>query len=185
MAGYPLKPAAQACVQFQGVGRRFELRGEAHGVAVIDDYAHHPTEIRSTLAAARIRYPGRRVWAVWQPHTYSRIRTLLPEFASAFGDADRVLVTEVFAARENAPQDGFSGKQIAAAVSSSARMVRFATTLADAAALLISELQPGDVVLVLSAGDADRISAQVLADLSGKPAEPKQNVEGYAGEQDA
>ena len=66
------------CTTYTGTGRRFDLRGEALGVAIVDDYAHHPTQIRTTLAAARGRFPGRRLWAVWQPHTYSRTQALLP-----------------------------------------------------------------------------------------------------------
>ncbi|HCB48573.1 MAG TPA: UDP-N-acetylmuramate--L-alanine ligase, partial [Chloroflexi bacterium] len=71
----------QALANFGGVGRRFQIVGDVGDVTIIDDYAHHPTEIRATLAAARQRYPGRRIWAVWQPHTFSRTKSLLPEFA--------------------------------------------------------------------------------------------------------
>ena len=95
--------AGLALGEFQGTGRRFEVRGEADGIVVIDDYAHHPTKIRATLAAARLRYPGRRIWAVWQPHTYSRTRLLLAEFAAAFEQADEVVVTDIYPAREACP----------------------------------------------------------------------------------
>jgi len=81
------------------------VRGEANGVVVIDDYAHHPTEIQATLAAARYRYPRSPLWVVWQPHTYSRTQTLLEDFANSFGNADEVIVTEVFPSRE--PKAGF------------------------------------------------------------------------------
>ncbi|MEY2817131.1 MAG: UDP-N-acetylmuramate--L-alanine ligase, partial [Chloroflexota bacterium] len=93
--GLPMQKAADALGQFTGTGRRFEVRGEPKGVLLVDDYAHHPTEIRATLAGARARYPERRIWAVWQPHTYSRTQTLLYEFSRAFSDADEVLVTEI------------------------------------------------------------------------------------------
>ena len=156
----PLTTAAQALGQFIGTGRRFEVRGEANGVVVIDDYAHHPTEIRATLAAARSSYPGRRIWAVWQPHTYSRSQMLFDDFVQSFGDADEVLVTEVYAARE--PKQDFSSKRIADAMP---RPVHFIADLSDAGNYLISYLRPGDVLLVLSAGDADQISAEVLAHL--------------------
>ncbi len=92
------------------------MGGEHRGVTLIDDYAHHPTEIRATLAAARLRYPGRRLWAVWQPHTYSRTRALFDQFAAAFAAADCVLVTEVYAAREPLPADGFSARQVVEAI---------------------------------------------------------------------
>lgn len=176
LLGLSLADAAQACAEFLGVGRRFELRGEVNGITVIDDYAHHPTEIRATLAAARLRFPGRNLWAVWQPHTYSRTRTLQNNFIDALQAADRVVITEVFAAREAAPTDGFSSRQIVEALARSPRFksggVYFEPALAGASALLLSHLQPGDVVLVLSAGDADQISAQLVKSLSAvRPAD--------------
>ena len=160
--GLPVEPAAAALAEFSGTGRRFELLGEAKGVAIYSDYAHHPTEIRATLAAARQRYPGRRIWAVWQPHTYSRTQTLFDEFTQAFHDADRVIVTEIYAARETDP--GFSSNKIVAAMTH--QNVKYAQTLIAATRLLLDELRPGDVVFVLSAGDADQISQQVLESLS-------------------
>ena len=106
LLGLSLTEAALALGDFRGTSRRFDVRGEADGVLIVDDYAHHPTEIRSVLAAARTRYPQRNIWALWQPHTYSRTLTLQSDFVQSFGDADQVLVTEVYAAREQAP-DGF------------------------------------------------------------------------------
>ncbi|HSO27049.1 MAG TPA: UDP-N-acetylmuramate--L-alanine ligase, partial [Anaerolineales bacterium] len=85
--GLPLEPAAQALGEFSGVGRRFEIRGEVGGIIVIDDYAHHPTEIRATLQAARQRFPQRELWVVWQPHTYSRLSLFWDEFLAAFAQA--------------------------------------------------------------------------------------------------
>lgn len=164
----PLEQAAGALGQFRGTGRRFELRGEAAGVLVFDDYAHHPTEIRATLSAARARYPHHRIWAVWQPHTYSRVRTLFAEFAAAFGDADQILVTEVYAAREVPPADGFSARQFVEAIQNHTAAhagVHFASTLAAAGNYLLEHIRPGDAVFVLSAGDADQIGAQVLQNL--------------------
>jgi UDP-N-acetylmuramate--alanine ligase len=159
----PLDQAAQALNQFTGTGRRFEVRGKAGGVTVIDDYAHHPAHIQATLAAARTRYPGQRLWAVWQPHTYSRTRVLLNDYAVAFKDADRVLVTEVYAAREPLPDDGFSARQAVQAIKHTA--VEFVPSLPQATTRLLASLQSGDVVLVLSAGDADQISTQILVAL--------------------
>jgi len=164
--GAPLVQAVRACEDFEGTGRRFELRGEVNGVIVIDDYAHHPTEIRATLSAARARYPGRRIWTVWQPHTYSRTRALLGSFLKAFEDADKVVITEVFAAREQAPADGFSGRNVADALAAARRNVDptvfFEPELSGAGDFLLQALEPGDVVLVLSAGDADQISTRLL-----------------------
>lgn len=156
--GVPLDEAAWALGEFQGTGRRFEVRGEADGVLVIDDYAHHPTEIRATLAAARARFPGQKIWAVWQPHTYSRTQALFEAFTQAFQDADEVLVTEIYAARE--PKQEFSARQVVEAMSHPA--AHFIPTLTEARDYLLTHLAAGDVVLVLSAGDADRLSREVL-----------------------
>ena len=126
---------------------------------MIDDYAHHPTEIRATLAAARAKYPARRIWAVWQPHTFSRTRTLQQEFAGAFGDADQVIITAIYAARET--QTDFTADQLLRSMKHPA--ARYAATLDEATGYLLKELLPGDVLIVLSAGDADQISTNVLA----------------------
>ena len=159
--GYTLKDAARALRDFKGTGRRFEVRGEAGGVTVIDDYAHHPTAIRTTLEAARARFPSKRIWAVWQPHTYSRTQTLFEEFAASFGEADEVIVCEVYAARE--PKQSFSSAQIVEAMHHKA--AHFIPTLPEISNYLVSHLESGDVLIVMSAGDADQISTDVLAQL--------------------
>ena len=156
--GLPLQKAADVLGEFTGTGRRFEVRGEHKGVIVIDDYAHHPTEIRATLAGAKARYPGRRIWAVWQPHTYSRTQTLFFEFSRAFGDADEVLVTEIYASRE-AKQDFSSAEVVSAMPHSSAR---YTGSLEDTTKYLLKHLRSGDVLLVLSAGNANQVSTEVL-----------------------
>lgn len=155
----PLSEAAEALSGFQGVERRFEVVGERKGITVISDYAHHPTEIRATLAAARSRYPDREIWAVWQPHTYSRARLLFESFVHAFEDADHVLVSEVYPARE--PVDlGFSASQLVKAMAHS--HAQFVPDLIDAVHFLEEKLKPGDVLIVLSAGNADQICYRVL-----------------------
>lgn len=159
LLGLSAQKSAEALAKFTGTGRRFEIRGEAGGVTVIDDYAHHPTEILATLAAARARYPERRIWAVWQPHTYSRTQTLFTEFSRAFKDADEVIVSEVYASRE--PKQEFTSAEIVSAMPHPS--ARYLGTLDEISNYLIEHLQPGDVLLVLSAGDADQISANVLA----------------------
>ncbi len=161
LLGLDAAKASQALGRFSGTGRRFEIKGEANRIAIIDDYAHHPTEIRATLAAARARYPQARIWAVWQPHTYSRTQALFAGFAQSFGDADQVIVSEVYKARE--PQQDFSAEQVVKAMSHPA--ARFIAGLAEIQEYLIDHLRPGDVLLVLSAGDADQVSRNVLARL--------------------
>jgi UDP-N-acetylmuramate--alanine ligase len=159
--GLPREKAAKALAEFTGTGRRFQLRGEVNGISIFDDYAHHPTEIMATLAGARARYPQRRIWAVWQPHTYSRTKTLFLEFARAFKDADEVIVTEVYAARELV-EDFTSAEVVSAMPNLSARYIK---TLPEVTVHLLTHLKPGDVVLVLSAGDADQISTDVIKGL--------------------
>ncbi|RPJ16674.1 MAG: UDP-N-acetylmuramate--L-alanine ligase, partial [Chloroflexi bacterium] len=151
--GLSRKKAAQALSEFTGTGRRFELRGEVNGISIFDDYAHHPTEIKATLSGARARFPQARIWAVWQPHTYSRTRTLFLDFARAFKDANEVIVTEVYAARE--PKQDFTSAEIVSAMPHLS--ARYLETLPEVADHLLKNLRPGDIVLVLSAGDADQI----------------------------
>ena len=158
-----VEEACRALSEFTGTGRRFEVRGEVNGITVIDDYAHHPTEIRATLSAARLRYPASKLWVVWQPHTYSRTRILLADFSSAFEQADHVIVTDIFAAREQPPEDGFSSRQVVnAMIHADARLI---ADLAQVSVYLVDRLTAGDVLLVLSAGDADQVSLQVLEQL--------------------
>ena len=158
----PLDAAAQALSEFRGAGRRFDLLGEAGGVAVIDDYGHHPTEIQATLQAAAARYPGRPLWAIWQPHTYSRTQMLFDDFAASFVDADHVVVTEVYRSREPIDPD-FSPQKLVEAIRH--RDAHFIPDLTDVTAFLLARLQPGDVLLVFSAGDANQISRQVYESL--------------------
>jgi len=163
--GFDLKDAAAAVQQFSGAGRRFELRGIAGGVTVIDDYAHHPTEIRATLEAARTRFPQQRLFVVWQPHTYSRSEALQDDFIQALAAADQVLITRIYAAREK--DTGFSARSIADKMPDG---TSYAEDLQDAEKQVLEQLQPGDVLLVLSAGDAIQISENVFAALEEQEA---------------
>jgi UDP-N-acetylmuramate--alanine ligase len=155
----------QALTEFRGVQRRFTVSGEAGEVTVVDDYAHHPSEVRATLEAVRARYPGRDVWAVFQPHTYSRLRALAPDFADAFAGADHVVITGVFAARER-PVPGIDAAWLAGQIEHGD--VRPAEALEDAARLVLSRLKPPAVVVTLSAGDGNRVGEFVLEALRGR-----------------
>ena len=157
--GVDFETAARALRTFRGTGRRFEVRGEAGGVVVIDDYAHHPTAIRATLAAARARFPGSTIWAVWQPHTYSRTRTLLDDYAAAFGDADQVLVTDIYAAREE-PIPGVTGAAAAAAIDHPA--ARHVAGVREAVRALEAGARAPAVIVIMSAGDAPVIGVEFL-----------------------
>ncbi|NPV84610.1 MAG: UDP-N-acetylmuramate--L-alanine ligase [Anaerolineae bacterium] len=161
---YPVESARNAIHTFAGTARRFEIVGEVNGITLIDDYAHHPAEIRATLQAARNRYPAARIWAIWQPHTFSRIRALLDEFKDAFEDADRVIVTEIYAAREK--ENSLSSSSLASQISHP--HVHFAPDFKTATNLLLQELQAGDVVITLSAGDANQICFDIYQTLRAK-----------------
>jgi len=149
---------------FTGVRRRFEFKGMKHGIIVVDDYAHHPSEVRATLAAARQRYPGRAIWAVFQPHTYSRTQALLPSFADCFADAHHVLVMDIYAARERDTL-GVHASQLAEGISQTHPDARYVGGLDDAVKVLLERLQPGDVLLTLGAGDGHLVGERVLAAL--------------------
>lgn len=158
-----INDACHALESYHGVARRFQQVGEIAGIRVIDDYAHHPTEIKASLSAARDRFPTQRIWAVFQPHTFSRTRNLLNEMAQSFDAADQVIVTDIFAAREQ--DDGtVSAQSIVAASPHPA--IEHVGGLADSAEYLAANVQPGDVVIVLGAGDSYRIGELLLAQLS-------------------
>jgi len=163
--GVPFAEARRAITEFHGVGRRFEIVGEVSGIWVVDDYAHHPTEIRATLAAARTRFPEAQVWAVFQPHTFSRTRALLADFARAFGDADHVIVTDIFASRES-PDPNVSAQRLVEQMVH--QDVRFIPDLAEAARTLQERVQAPAVVVTLSAGDGHRVGELLLQGLSEK-----------------
>jgi UDP-N-acetylmuramate--alanine ligase len=159
----PFATVARAMRTFRGIGRRFEIKGVTSGVTVVDDYAHHPTEIRATLSAARGNYPDREIWAVWQPHTFSRTKALLDGFAAAFDDAEHVLVTPIYAARETDDLGIGSADVVARMDHPDARVV---AGLDQAVDVLADEVQLGDVVLTLGAGDGYVIGERLLKRLS-------------------
>lgn len=152
----------RALSSVQGAGRRFETCYLGDDYHVIDDYAHHPSEIRATLAAAR-RLPRKRVLAVFQPHRFSRTRLLLGQFANAFEDADRVFVTEIYGAGEDNPT-GISGSSLCEESGHRNKPV-FARTLAEARALVTLEMQPGDAVVTMGAGNIHEVGRQIAKDL--------------------
>jgi UDP-N-acetylmuramate--alanine ligase len=166
--GVTMEQIAAAFTSFLGTGRRSEDMGRANDVTVINDYAHHPTAIRVTLAAHRDRPGVRDVWAVWQPHTYGRMRTLADDFAQAFSAADHVLVTDVYSVREKV-EPGLDAAGMVDMIRATGHPDAVYSGSLDATAqMLIERVQPGDLVLLLSAGDAPRIGTQVLEALQGR-----------------
>jgi UDP-N-acetylmuramate--alanine ligase len=160
--GVSPKWAASMLRDFRGAGRRFEFIGEANGVTVIDDYAHHPTEVAATLAAARMRFATRRIWAVFQPHTYSRTQALLHDFAHSFDDADRVLLLDIYAAREKIDL-GMHSRVLLEHMDHPG--AQYLGDIEATAAYLLENVALEDVVITMSAGDGNRVGQLLLAGL--------------------
>lgn len=174
--GISMAAAHHALSEFQGIDRRFHELGMvtiAGGeVALVDDYAHHPSELEATLKAARGCWPTRRIVAVFQPHRYSRTRDLFDDFAQLLSQQDNLIITEVYPAGES-PIAGADGRALCKAIRKRGNDPVFVETLADLAAMLPGYLQPGDVVLTLGAGDigrfANNLSVSGFANSAGKP----------------
>jgi UDP-N-acetylmuramate--alanine ligase len=155
-----------ALEKFRGVDRRFQLRGKAAGVSVIDDYGHHPTEIRATLAAARQCGFG-KIHVIFQPHRYTRTRDLLDQFATAFKDCDSLFVLDIYAASEP-PIEGITGELLAGRISSEGRAAIYVASFADAVASAVAAAQPGDMILTLGAGSVSQLGPMILEKLQKK-----------------
>jgi UDP-N-acetylmuramate--alanine ligase len=158
------RPALEALAAFRGVGRRFEQAGEFGGIAFVDDYAHHPTELRATLAAARQAFPGRRLVAAFQPHLYSRTAEHGDAMGEALAAADLAVVTDVYGARE-APISGITGQLVAGAVERRGGSTIYEPSREALGARVASLLRQGDVLLTLGAGDITRLGPEVRAHL--------------------
>jgi len=154
---------------FRGVDRRFQLKGQAAGVSVIDDYGHHPTEIRATLAAAR-QCGFRRIHAVFQPHRYTRTRDLMDEFATAFTGADSLFVLDIYAASEK-PVEGITGEVLARQIGEKGHpAATYVASFADAATAVATQAQPGDMILTLGAGSVSQLGPMILEKLESRVA---------------
>jgi UDP-N-acetylmuramate--alanine ligase len=156
-----------ALESFRGVDRRFQLRGRAAGVSVIDDYGHHPTEVRATLAAAR-QCGFRKVHVVFQPHRYSRTQLLMDEFAQAFHDADTLFILDIYAASE-APIEGITGEALARHIrETGGHEARYAVSFADAAEAVVAQAKEGDMILTLGAGSVSQLGPLILQKLQAE-----------------
>jgi UDP-N-acetylmuramate--alanine ligase len=160
-----VEQALAALADFDGVGRRFDRLGEAGGVALVDDYAHHPSELVATLAAARQAYPERRLVAVFQPHLYSRTQEHGAAMGQALAAADVVVVADIYGARE-APVPGVSGQLVSNAAAQAGADVHFVADRPSLAGVVRGLVHPGDLVLILGAGDITRIGPELLASLA-------------------
>jgi UDP-N-acetylmuramate: L-alanyl-gamma-D-glutamyl-meso-diaminopimelate ligase len=157
----------KACADFRGPARRFEVLGERGGVAVIDDYAHHPTEVAAAIDAARQRYPGRRLIAIHTPHTYSRVSRLLEDYRQSFAGADVVIVGPIEEARERGMPKTVSSEDVAARVGPTAD-VHVVASSAEAIELITGITRGGDVLLVLSLGGFDRLAPRLFGALEAQ-----------------
>jgi UDP-N-acetylmuramate--alanine ligase len=167
--GVPVEASREALAAFRGVDRRFTVRGTAAGVTVIDDYGHHPAEVRATLAGARRAF-GRRLVVAFQPHRYSRTRDLREEFATAFNDADLLFCTEIYAAGED-PIPGVTGEALVETLRAHGhREVVYAADRPALLELLLGRVLPGDLVVTLGAGDITRVGGELLERLKERDA---------------
>ena len=160
--GLPQEAVRDAVARFRGVQRRFQHVGDAAGVTVMDDYAHHPTEVRATIAAAVQRFPGRRLVCLFQPHTFSRTQYLLDGFRACFQGVDELLIAETYAAREE-PTAGMSARELAEVLDNPP--ARYVGSLDEAPAAVLAVLRPGDIFFTIGAGDVDRVGPEVLEGL--------------------
>lgn len=165
--GVTWQECAESLRLFPGMRRRFELVDNVNGVHVYDDYAHHPTAIRETLRAARTKYAERRIWAVFEPHTFSRTRALLRDLGRAFSSADEVLVAEVYAAREEGPETAITGARVQAEVRKHHSRVRLVTHRHEARRVLRKEVRPGDVVVLMAVGSFSDLAHELVGDFGG------------------
>ena len=161
--GTPFAAVREAAGCFQGAKRRFERVGEAGGVLVIDEYAHHPSEVRAVLGAARTRFPGKRLIGIHQPHTYSRIAYLWEDWLECWGDLDELVILETYAARET-PTEGRMATDLARAIAGPA--ASYASDFAEAVEQGVALARPGDVVLTIGAGSVTEVGPLLLERLS-------------------
>jgi len=156
--------------QFRGVDRRFQLRGRAAGVSVIDDYGHHPTEIKATLAAAR-QCGFRKLHVIFQPHRYTRTRDLIEEFTTAFGDADSLFVLDIYAASEK-PIEGVSGETLARAIREKGEpSAEYVSSFPEAVSAAAARAEDGDMVLTLGAGSISQLGPMMVEKLKEREAQ--------------
>jgi UDP-N-acetylmuramate--alanine ligase len=159
----PTDQIRAALAGFRGVDRRFQLKGKAAAVSVIDDYGHHPTEIRATLAAAK-QCGFRKIHVIFQPHRYTRTRDLMEEFAMAFGDADSVTVLDIYPASEQAIE-GITSDVVARRIRESGKPAVYAKSFEEAVNLVLAEAQDGEMILTLGAGSVSQLGPMLLEGL--------------------
>lgn len=160
LLGIPCEKMAAGLFDFKGTDRRFQKKGEVSGITIIDDYAHHPTEIRATLHAAA-KYPGNTIWCVFQPHTYSRTKSLLNDFVEALSLADKIVLADIYAAREANDPD-ISSSMLCEKLVSRGKDAWYFPTFGEIEDFLIKNCAPGDLVITMGAGDIVKVGEDLL-----------------------
>jgi len=156
-----IEKVRSALESFRGVDRRFQLRGQVNGISVVDDYGHHPTEIKATLAAAR-QCGYTRIHVIFQPHRYTRTHALLKEFGTAFSDADTVFVLDIYPASEQ-PIPGVTAEAVVLEIQNATKVAtQYVSSFSDAIAAVRAAAQPGDIILTLGAGSVSQIGLQIV-----------------------
>jgi UDP-N-acetylmuramate--L-alanine ligase len=154
-------------LSYQGIKRRFEVVGVKNGITIVDDYAHHPTAVRETLDAARLKYPKSKLWAVFEPHTFSRTKATIDDLARSFDAADEVLISDIYPARESAKDASITSEEVVQAVKGQLSNVKGTTNVRlvhnkqQALSILKSELKPGDVVVIMAVGSFNRLAYEL------------------------
>jgi UDP-N-acetylmuramate--alanine ligase len=166
-AGAGAQELAAALPRFHGVDRRLTLRGAGQGVTILDDYAHHPTEIRVTIEAARARYEPKRMWVVFQPHQHARTKHFMSEFAQSFDQVEEIIVPDVYGAREKGACEGADSAELVQRICSNGKRARYVPRLDAVASYLAPQVAEGDVIMTMGAGDVWKVADELVERFCG------------------
>ncbi|MDF2890485.1 MAG: UDP-N-acetylmuramate--L-alanine ligase [Clostridia bacterium] len=165
-AGIDMEIIKSSLLEFRGTYRRFDIQGTQNDITVIDDYAHHPTEIRATLDAA-VQFPHKRVWCIFQPHTYSRTRTLFNDFAKAFYNADKAIIADIYSASREKDNGDIHSRDLVNEVNNNSNNAIYMKDFEEIADLIAREAEPGDIVFTMGAGDVFKLGQMILDKIKG------------------
>jgi UDP-N-acetylmuramate--alanine ligase len=158
--GISFETCKKALLKFKGAKRRFEYKGKFNNITVIDDFAHHPTEVKATLAAAA-KYPHNKIWCIFQPHTYSRTKALLDEFSECFDNADKIIIADIYAAREKDPGD-ISSKDLVEKLKKKGHDAEYVGSFEQIIECLKKNTNSNDVILTMGAGDIYKVGESLV-----------------------
>ncbi|HYE12695.1 MAG TPA: UDP-N-acetylmuramate--L-alanine ligase [Patescibacteria group bacterium] len=165
-AGIDMEIIKISLLEFRGTYRRFDIQGTQNDITVIDDYAHHPTEIRATLEAA-VQFPHKRVWCIFQPHTYSRTRTLFNDFAKAFYNADKAIIADIYSASREKDNGDIHSRDLVNEVNNNSNNAIYMKDFEEIADFIAREAEPGDIVFTMGAGDVFKLGQMILDKIKG------------------